>query len=258
MPGAQSRYPGCVSEVYAIGDVHGCFEELQLLLRLIDVQPEDTLIMLGDLVDRGPNVEAVLEWFHARENTYNVMGNHDHYFIDYAFNGPSDANEFMIDQGLSDTLCQLHGKRWRPGLAANDKVRRFAGALQAKSVPYMMSSDRKYVFCHSTYPWRAGEVFGEDMFWDRWFYEQFDEYARAYRGPVIVHGHTPVLEDGEKIYEDIDGRLVGINLDGGCAYRQPRSGMRGMRVSDGKLFWIPAREIFANPCRTSDLAVKPV
>lgn len=61
----------------AVGDIHGCFSRLQAELdRIAFDSAKDRLFSVGDLVDRGPENEAVLAWlekpwFHA------VMGNHD-------------------------------------------------------------------------------------------------------------------------------------------------------------------------------------
>lgn len=43
-----------MGRVIAIGDVHGCFVELQELLHKLELRPDDWLVFLGDLVDRGP------------------------------------------------------------------------------------------------------------------------------------------------------------------------------------------------------------
>lgn len=64
-----------------IGDVHGCLDELDALLRLVQVTPEDRLVFLGDLVDRGPAsvgvVRRVRELLSRREGSVCVAGNHD-------------------------------------------------------------------------------------------------------------------------------------------------------------------------------------
>ncbi len=49
------------SRSIAIGDIHGCLRALDALLRLLDLQPDDQLITLGDYVDRGPNSRGVLD-----------------------------------------------------------------------------------------------------------------------------------------------------------------------------------------------------
>jgi bis(5'-nucleosyl)-tetraphosphatase (symmetrical) len=64
---------------YAIGDIHGCFETLQGLLRRIAFDPrQDRLWLVGDLVNRGPRSLEVLRWaVEQGEHIVAVLGNHD-------------------------------------------------------------------------------------------------------------------------------------------------------------------------------------
>lgn len=62
--------------VIAIGDVHGCIDELQELLRRCDYRPGDLVVFLGDLVCKGPDSLSVVQL--AREiGAIGVRGNHD-------------------------------------------------------------------------------------------------------------------------------------------------------------------------------------
>jgi diadenosine tetraphosphatase ApaH/serine/threonine PP2A family protein phosphatase len=59
-----------------IGDVHGCLEELEALLAAAQVGPEDRVILVGDLLAKGPDSQGVLQL--ARERGFQaVLGNHD-------------------------------------------------------------------------------------------------------------------------------------------------------------------------------------
>ena len=63
--------------VYAIGDVQGCFDELQSLLELIDFKPDlDQLWFAGDLVNRGPKSLETLRFIRSLD-AVSVLGNHD-------------------------------------------------------------------------------------------------------------------------------------------------------------------------------------
>lgn len=60
-----------------IGDIHGCYEELMQLLELAKLQPDEILVSVGDIVDRGPDSLKVYEFFKNRPNSLVIMGNHE-------------------------------------------------------------------------------------------------------------------------------------------------------------------------------------
>ncbi len=60
-----------------IGDIHGCYDELQALLDLAGLTSDDEIIALGDIVDRGPATPQVLEFFQTQPNARSIMGNHE-------------------------------------------------------------------------------------------------------------------------------------------------------------------------------------
>ena len=74
--------------VYAIGDVQGCLEELQALLKKIDYQAKaDQLWFAGDLVNRGPQSLATLRYIKSLDNTVITLGNHDLSLLASAYTG---------------------------------------------------------------------------------------------------------------------------------------------------------------------------
>ncbi|KAG2788208.1 hypothetical protein JG687_00005318 [Phytophthora cactorum] len=65
------------TRLLVIGDVHGCFDELQLLLDACDFSPQnDRLVFVGDLVNKGPKSLDVVR-FVRDSNSLCVRGNHD-------------------------------------------------------------------------------------------------------------------------------------------------------------------------------------
>ncbi|MNI27269.1 Serine/threonine-protein phosphatase 1 [compost metagenome] len=76
---------------FAVGDVHGHFSRLQESLDRLGFDPaRDRLFSVGDLVDRGPECEAALEWL-ARPWFYAVQGNHEDYAIRHVRTGQVDV-----------------------------------------------------------------------------------------------------------------------------------------------------------------------
>jgi serine/threonine protein phosphatase 1 len=72
-----------VGRDFVVGDVHGCFDTLGLLLGQVDFDPTcDRLLSVGDLIDRGPRSWQVLDWL-AQMWLFAVRGNHEQMAIDY-------------------------------------------------------------------------------------------------------------------------------------------------------------------------------
>lgn len=95
---------------YLIGDIHGCYHELQSLLEQVAFDPEqDTLWLTGDLVARGPDSLGVLRFVHSLgESAKIVLGNHDlHLLAVYAGisrNKPKDRLTALLEAKDADEL----------------------------------------------------------------------------------------------------------------------------------------------------------
>ena len=66
--------------IYAIGDIHGSLQALQSIFTQERIKKNDTIVFLGDYVDRGPNSKGVLDWLIENKKIYNfkfILGNHD-------------------------------------------------------------------------------------------------------------------------------------------------------------------------------------
>lgn len=75
---------GKMQRTIAIGDIHGCLEALNALLDAIKPTRDDTIVTVGDYVDRGPDSRGVIERLMRLEETTNLiplMGNHEEMLI---------------------------------------------------------------------------------------------------------------------------------------------------------------------------------
>ncbi|QCI26665.1 bis(5'-nucleosyl)-tetraphosphatase (symmetrical) [Buchnera aphidicola (Thelaxes californica)] len=69
--------------IYLVGDIHGCFDQLKLILKKVKFNKNiDQLWVTGDLVSRGPKSFEVVQYLFSLEDAvYLVLGNHDLFFI---------------------------------------------------------------------------------------------------------------------------------------------------------------------------------
>ena len=68
-------------DTFIVGDMHGCFNELMLLLEKAKYLPKKhRLILVGDLINKGPDSFKTLNWV-RKTNTETVIGNHEIKFI---------------------------------------------------------------------------------------------------------------------------------------------------------------------------------
>ncbi|MCK5171237.1 MAG: metallophosphoesterase [Bacteroidales bacterium] len=202
---------------YCIGDIHGCNKTLKELINqilLVDKQPE--LLFVGDLIDRGPNSKAVIDYileFKDKGLKINcVRGNHEEMLIhaykynqkitdsNWNFNGAENTiRSFNALADLNKTVKDL----------MPEKYYRFLDSL-----PYFIELD-DYLIVHAGFNFYAKNPFAdfETMLWTREEYNKF-EFTK---GKIIIHGHTPVPI--EQIKSRIKNKNTSvINIDSGCVF----------------------------------------
>lgn len=206
--------------VYAIGDVHGCADELDRLLAMIDADDagrgatRTTLIFIGDLVDRGPASAQVVERCRLLTNGRDVRflaGNHEE-ILARALDGDAKALRLFCRIGGRETALSY-------GISASEyeglDYEQLAAALD-RQVPEAHRSflDRlenmievgDYVFVHAGV--HPGVPLDEQSPTDlRWIRSPFLEHGRPL-AKMVVHGHT--------IADDLDVQPHRIGIDTGA------------------------------------------
>jgi serine/threonine protein phosphatase 1 len=97
-----------------IGDIHGCADELDALLDAAGPGADDTIIALGDLLDKGPYPGRVYDFFRQTPNAHSIRGNHEMYHIQ-ANSGkrnvsvPQMLTRWKLDDRYRDALAFMKG-----------------------------------------------------------------------------------------------------------------------------------------------------
>ncbi len=193
-------------KIFVIGDIHGCADELRLLLRSLPIEDDSLIVFLGDYVDRGPQSREVLEIVLKLKEKYNVvplMGNHEQMFLKFLEDPSGSDGGMFIFNGGSATLAS-----YADDFGEYEVPETHAKLLTAMPL-YHETSD--YIFVHAGLPNIPTnkidvDVHQEDLLWIReeFFDSKFDW------GKMVIHGHTP-----EKYVQFLENRIC---VDTGCVF----------------------------------------
>jgi serine/threonine protein phosphatase 1 len=189
---------------YAISDIHGCYFTFRELLNQIDLSKTDTLYLLGDYVNRGPNSKPLIDFIiDLQKQGYNIValkGNHEAMIFD-----------------------SIELENWTPG--AEETLKSFG-------INHLKNLDKKYInwFSHLKYfaenddciLVHAGFNFSiqnpfddkESMLWIRDWHHNIDYHFLQNR--KIIHGHVPTTKKAiEQMLSMFDTQKV-LTIDNGC------------------------------------------
>lgn len=166
---------------YVMSDIHGAFDEFVQMLRLICFSDEDTLYILGDVVDRGKNGVEILQYVMKTPNIKMILGNH----------------EYMCMQFFKEDADQTVIRRWnRNGnyttLAGFDKL---SGTEKREVLDYIekLPSQIRLSVCNVDYILVHGFL-GENTHDRVWNRPAPDEKPDLRENERLIIGHTPVCE----------------------------------------------------------------
>lgn len=196
---------------FAIGDLHGCVRELERVLAAIAPRAGDTVVCVGDYVDRGPDARATIDCLldlAARPGIETVFlrGNHEDMFLDYLGRGGHFGDSFLANGGNA-TLASYDVVPGTPRAEVPTLLpAAHVGFLDALLPLHV--AERHLIVHAGINPARAlDEQTPEDLFWIR---EEFFE-RRHMLPQTVVFGHTPWRE----VLIDLPYK---IGIDTGCVY----------------------------------------
>ncbi len=200
--------------IYAVGDIHGCLEPLQRLMEKIAPRPEDTVVFVGDYIDRGPRSREVVDYLlRLPYRCVFLMGNHERMLLSFL---DGEDEDVFLENGGQETIKSYDG----------DPLNIPASHLAFFQNLRTMYETPDFLFVHAGI--RPMVPLAEQSLHDLiWIRHEFIKFAGRYPKPVVF-GHTPLRQ--LLMAEDR------IGIDTGCVY--------GGKLSCVKL---PQRELIQVP-----------
>lgn len=218
---------------YVMSDIHGEADRFHAMLEKIHFSADDTLYILGDVIDRGPDGIPLLREIMAAPNMVMLLGNHEYMMLDYL---KPDHDTIAI-------------RRWnrngnRPTLDAYLKLK---AREQQEILDYLKSlpthleleiNGKRFYLVHG-FP-------GENVHDEVWCRPEMDT-PKPIPGCQIIIGHTPVLSlikpEDEKVRYAMELESRGehlrichadgfIDIDCGCGHSYPIKALACIRMED--------------------------
>jgi serine/threonine protein phosphatase 1 len=200
--------------LFAIGDIHGCINELQLLVEsAARIGKKDKVVFLGDYIDRGLNSREVVDYITGMRDSgidiVTLRGNHEEMLLETYENEERWYNWFL--NGGSFTINSFGIK------SVKNLPLHYLEFFHGLGYYFQLEN---FIFVHAGLNDDLEDPFEDksEMIWTR---------RETYKNPVldnfiIIHGHTPVSLDICRAM--VKGHEKVINIDTGCVY----SGLPGL------------------------------
>lgn len=218
---------------FVVGDIHGCFEALMVMLKLLNFDfTKDRLFSVGDLIDRGPDsikcVNLIYEpWF------FPVVANHEQMMIDT-----------LVTQIGDRYMWLSNGGNW---MLDHDRTMLTDIATDLQMLPYVISvgqGDDRFNIVHAELirlDSNGVRIKVTNEMIDRWDFGDDEEEAMLWGRDIIQNGYPIFPPPDELLWHDLDKMsltFVGhtpirepvicqrqMYLDGGCVYHYIKKGI---------------------------------
>lgn len=228
--------------VYICSDLHGQYTLFMKMLDRINFSENDTLYILGDIIDRGPKSIKLLKYIMSQDNIICTIGNHEYMMLN-----------FHSGRNFRESMVWLHPNNG--GDKTQKQFSRLTKKEQEEILDYLNNlylqievteNNKKFLLSHSSYIIDKDTIKWKDASkdevervvwyspWRTWEYESFSHYQWDNRTHII--GHVPVqavlynenyklsdeenLKQSNKLKERIEHNV--INLDGGCSFKSKK------------------------------------
>ena len=186
--------------IYVMSDIHGNMPNFKSILKQINLQPEDTLYILGDVIDRYPDGIRILRMIMAMPNVKMLLGNHEHMMLE-ALTLPHPRPDSPWERNKPSRKLRI----WynNGGNVTHEYLKHIRKTIRQEVFDYLHSlpvnidvevNDKKYRLVHASpienyiLHRRHYDTIEEFAVWERW-----NECHPVPEGCILVFGHTPTI-----------------------------------------------------------------
>lgn len=227
---------------YVLSDIHGHLQRFESIMDQINLQPTDTLYILGDVVDRFPDGIKILRRIMKMPNVKMILGNHEHMMLNAIGNYfDAKSHRYIGDRELrlwyrnGGQVTHEYLKHIRKDL--REEVFVFIRQLplnldvEVNGIKYKLVHGSPVENYMTSYHYSSKySTLAEFAVWERW-----DETMPVPDGYVMIFGHTPTIHFNPDEPWSIWSCDEAIGIDCGSGYADGR--LCCLRLDDMVVFY---------------------
>ena len=247
--------------IYVMSDIHGNLRRFNSIMEQIDLAPDDTLYVLGDVIDRYPDGIRILRKLMSMKNVKMIMGNHEYMMLDVLYKndeGLSAKDQYKYDQRVR--LWYDNG-----GLVTHNYLKRIKKSVRAEIFSYLKSLPVNIDISVNGINYKLVHAAPEEMYYEflSTGYRDSQEFSVWYRlgsnesipgEYTLIFGHTPTYHYSRNLPMSICHKRRFICIDCGAGTPETADYRNGfcfgrlacLRLDDMKEFYSEEGDEYEN------------
>ncbi|MEE0265499.1 MAG: metallophosphoesterase family protein, partial [Acutalibacteraceae bacterium] len=208
---------------YVMSDIHGCYEEYLKALDMINFSDDDTLYILGDIIDRGYDSMKLMKDIMSRKNIIPLAGNHEFAALRFlkSFSSDSTENDEILKNSEDFLLWRMNGgdKTFAEFMELSEDERRMIVDYISEMSLYeeITVNDKAYLLVHAGLEPFDKDKAIEDYTIKQLLWSRPDYNSKYFDDRFTVTGHTPTARE-----KGNNGTIIKRNnhiaIDCGCVF----------------------------------------
>lgn len=185
---------------YVISDIHGEYEKFEKLLQTIDFKDDDTLYILGDILDRGPHPIKTLMKIMEMPNAICIVGNHELMAMDCLKFLSQEITDQSLDSLDVEMLDNLVTWQYNGSKSTIEEFRELSPDMRQDVIEFLGEfliyeevtvGNRDFILVHAGLGNYSPEKGIEDYSLHELIWERADYSIKYFEDKCVVSGHTP-------------------------------------------------------------------